>query len=531
MTRIRRPHRRANTEDAGFTLIEVLVSLLVLSVGIVPAFAVFPRSHANAATAQNLQIASQLGTDSIEQLRGTPWATLTAGALRHSVSFPAGAPVADRVTFTGGLPSAYRPEGKPPEPLVPFAAAASTQPLDYEELAVDGRRFGVYRFASWRKESCPLISVSQLLGGVDITATLNTITGLQSKITSVNTLLASTTTNLTARTSAVNTLLGTGSTSLTALTNTANSALASANGIAGSLLTFVTTTLNTATKTSIGTTLTNISTIRTTLQAQQSTLSTISGQLSAASTQLGTLGTSLSTLATKLTNLQSAITTATASGIISGNLIDLCQLPDDLDLPNLDDLGSLTGKLTEAGTTLDGLGLNGSNTLTALSTNLTTLGGSLSTLATSRTTTSDKFATLTGSVANANAVSNLLCGVLDLLGLCPPVRNAENGVTSNSVLTYSGMISVPAALASASTTLSDDSAVFSASGLIGTAASSTTSGTGLTGVIGVLLGSPPVGNTIRISVAVIPLGLPSGVGPTKPVWITGVITNPSARLL
>jgi hypothetical protein len=78
-------------------------------------------------------------------------------------------------------------------------------------------------------------------------------------------------------------------------------------------------------------------------------------------------------------------------------------------------------------------------------------------------------------------------------------------------------------------TLSDNITLLNT--IAGQSATSTTSATGLQGLVDALLATPASGNTVRISVAVIPANAPDGVGPHKPVWVSSVVTNPSASIL
>lgn len=526
-------------DDAGLLLVEVLVSLMVMSVGIGGAFAVFPRSHSNAATAQNIQIASQLATDSIEQLRGTDWTTLKTGALRHAANYPSSPPVTDRVTFSGGTATKYTqplPNGATgsAEPLVPTAAASSTQPLDYEQVSVDGRLFDVYRFASLRKESCPLISLSQLLGGLDVTSALSSISTLRTKLSSVSALVQTTIGKVNTQSTAVNTLLGSGSGSLAALTTVSNTTLTRLQGLSNLIVTLLGGTLNTTTKNGINTLLTNITSIQATLTTQATALSTTLSELNADTAKLSSMDTALSTLSTQLGSLNSAITAATASGLVSGGLIDLCQLPDDFQLPDLTKLSSLTSSLSGVGTLLDGYGINGSSTLATLGTSLDSLGTSVTNLSSSRSTLSGKLTTLGNDAQTlASSILQVTCG---LLPICVTVQNDETGFNSTATLSYSGTFSVPTvpsssthAITAVDSTLSDNVTLLNT--IAGQSATSTTSATGLQGLIDALLATPASGNTVRISVAVIPANAPDGVGPHKPVWVSSVVTNPSASIL
>lgn len=511
--------------DSGSTLVEVLVSLAVLAVGIGPAFAVFPRSHANAATAQNLQIASQLATDSLEQLRGSDWATLKSGALRHSASYPASPPVTDRITFAGAAPASYTPSGQAAELLVPFASSGSAQPVDYQVLNVDGRQFGVYRFASLRTESCPLISLDQLVGG-SYSTVVTRLAAVQTQITAVIAALSTASSSVTANAAQVAILLGATSGSLDATTTAANAALTQVNGLAGNALSLVGASLNTSTATALGTLRSTIGSVKATLATQQSTLASLTSDLTAATTTVTTLKTTITTLTTQLAALNTAL---------NGGLIDLCRLPDDLTLPDLTQLPALTnpsGGASSAAAALDAFGIAGTSTLTGLNSSLTAHSAKVTALVTDQNSLSAKFNTL---ARDAQSLSGSLIGSVlglscNLLGVCAKVtavQTDENGIVSTS-FSYTGAITNPPALAGTTTAINAFTNTFSTQ--IGSLASS--SGvTSLTSAVNALSGGTIPANTVRLAVAVIPLNAPSGVGPTKPVWVSTVVTNPSAGLL
>ncbi|UTI64360.1 prepilin-type N-terminal cleavage/methylation domain-containing protein [Paraconexibacter antarcticus] len=325
--------------EAGFGLIEVLVSMLVLGLGILPAYEVFTRGHQTAATSQNIQIASDVGTAAIEQLRARPWSTLSTAAVRHTAP-PADAVDPGRVsngsyTFTDSTGTQVT------EPLVPYSTDP-TAPADYERFVVQTdkgpRTFDVWRIVSYRQESCPVLDLSRLA---------DTITSVQAAIAA-----------------------------LTASSGTQNFLyqLVGSTGTGGLLAKIVTDTTGAQAKLTSTVLALLGSTLGAKTQAALSTsLDAIQGGTAPLQTAVAGLRSALTSLSSGLDPLRQKLTAGTTTAGLTGTRVDLCQLPDSTTLPDLRDLAAISQALPTLTTQLATL----TSTSTTLDQKVTDLSSSL----------------------------------------------------------------------------------------------------------------------------------------------------------
>ena len=157
--------------EHGFALIEILVSLMVLSIGIFSAVGVFVSSQKSASTAQRTDVAVTLGTQVLEEMRSRKYSDI---AVSQVAVFPS---VEDdpraRVVAGGTRFDTLLAAGQ--EERVAFAAGA---PAEFQTVTV-GSGTGaltarVYRFVSWRDEECPLVDLGNL--GLTLTNLKQTLT-------------------------------------------------------------------------------------------------------------------------------------------------------------------------------------------------------------------------------------------------------------------------------------------------------------------------------------------------------------------
>lgn len=430
---------RLRRGEGGFALVEVLASTLILAIGIYPAIDIVTRGHETSATAQNLEIMSRAGTEAIEELRALPWATLKTGAVSSSTAIPSGVPVPGRLDLATAK---YQvPSGGPLEPL----AWSSTGTLKrYQRMTIGSgtgaRTVDVWRIPSFRTESCPVLDLS----------------GMLSAVTTLRTTLAQSVAMLAGLTAA-------GSGDLAKITARGNSAIAAlSNPLFSSTVAALTPAVSAA------------ATLRTTLL---------------------TIQTSLSTLDANLLTLQTTINSGTANGLLAGQVLDLCQLPDDTVLPSVGDIGALSsalGTLNSGGTT------GGFENLRHVADDLEDDVERADDLA---------HAGLLGTVLNA---------------LLTPVRAAINSRTPQLSLTGSVLAtsSDGKPVVAANATASQTSLPALASGEV----------TKITSLLSALaVGNPS--NTVRLTVAVRLVDPPPGTGPRTTVYFTSVVTNPRAGLL
>jgi prepilin-type N-terminal cleavage/methylation domain-containing protein len=348
--------RRRQTDESGFTLIEVLVAALIMVIGVLGAMGGFIDSSKASQTAQRQDVASALATQAIEQIRELPYASQAVDG-----SYP-GSPGSGPLTSISG--SNFTTQAGQAEPLVSAISTSGIDPVTYLDaqtgvphsscavvtsLAPGDQCATIYRFISWRKETCPTISLATLLGPA------GTSGSLLNQISTLSTTVSQLTSSISVdETSPIGGLLG---------------GLLTTTGLTGVL---------------------------------NSTLGTLDTSLNGLSTALAPAQTALSG---ELTTLQSAI-----SGLPGGSLttLDLCSLPN----LNLDSLGALATALSAAQNVLASTNVSGTlagvnTTLNAIATlNLTQLlGGVLGTLD----------GTLNGASATINSAAGTITSTLGSL--------------------------------------------------------------------------------------------------------------------
>jgi len=124
--------------EHGMTLIEVLVTSLVLVVGMMATLAIFSKSSKTAVTAERRVAMVSVAQREIERLRPLPYEQLglsAAIAPDAATVAPPGSPAEGEAVVPGGVVA--------PGP---------------EPFAVEGMTGKVYRYVTWRAQDCPLVN-------------------------------------------------------------------------------------------------------------------------------------------------------------------------------------------------------------------------------------------------------------------------------------------------------------------------------------------------------------------------------------
>lgn len=138
--------------DAGFTLVEVLIALIVLAVGILGAARLIASSEASTLDSELQQIATEEAEQAIEGVRALGYAAIGHGT--------AGLP-------NGGAPY-QSPDASEAEDIVELASGAGIVPTRTFAVARGGGKPPVtgtiQTFVTWRDEECSLLDVGSLPG-------------------------------------------------------------------------------------------------------------------------------------------------------------------------------------------------------------------------------------------------------------------------------------------------------------------------------------------------------------------------------
>lgn len=447
---------RLRSDDTGLGLVEVIVSMLVLAVGILPAFEVFIRGHQTAALSQNIQVASDVATEAVEDLRARPWAALKAGPLRH-VEVPAG--VASIGRTADGTYSFVDSDGVPgTEPLLPFSPDPAA-PADYERRTVQTdqgpRTFDVFRIVSARTESCPVVDLAPMLQTIDsIQTTVATLTATSGSGNVLHALVGQD---------------GSGGVLATVVANTKSAKgklTATVLSLLGPLL---------AAKTQ---------------SALTSSLDAVQSGSPSVQSRVASIRSALVTLSSQLEPLRQLLTSNTTAPGLVGTRVDLCQLPDDAVIPDLRDLNTANDSLPPL---TDALG--------ALLSGATSLDQKVRDLSTS--------------------LDSVVVGLVNTLLTTTISKQDDAVIAASAGLVLTNDLGTTTFDGRAVTTTSSNQTTVD----LGTL--STTQTQRVAALLSTLASGNP-GNTLRISVAVRAVGAP---GPTAPIWVTTVITNPEADLL
>ncbi len=169
---------RLRGEEAGMTLIEVLVAVMVLLIGILPTVKVFNDSRDQNATGEHHEIALLQAEQALEEMRGLPYNHLAMNAAASD-------PGDGRVSGT-----TLRARSDLSEPLATYSTegmAAGDAWVDPVSQVTTGSteapvNMTVYRFVSWRDEECRVTDLSGLGVGdlsteIGAVPTLNSLLG------------------------------------------------------------------------------------------------------------------------------------------------------------------------------------------------------------------------------------------------------------------------------------------------------------------------------------------------------------------
>jgi type II secretory pathway pseudopilin PulG len=159
--------------DRGFTIVEVLVSMILMSGGIFAAVGSFGDSLNGAATAQQIDVATATGTQALEEMRSAPYDQVKVQAVAGAPAMTTGDP---RERLNGNGSKYQVPGGKNEEVVDP---SPTSQFKDVETVTVGGQTMRIYRFVSWRDEECPILNLSDLESTItQLTSLLGVTNGL-----------------------------------------------------------------------------------------------------------------------------------------------------------------------------------------------------------------------------------------------------------------------------------------------------------------------------------------------------------------
>lgn len=142
-----RPLRRANTNDAGLTLIEMVVSIGIVMAVLVAVLSVFVTAKKAQATAEGTDGATQLATSQLEQIRQLDWRDIGFDNPTYVTATTAGTKGATATTaadYAAHMPSgesSVRFTTPPPITLKPYATVT------------DRNTFTVYTTITWGVEA------------------------------------------------------------------------------------------------------------------------------------------------------------------------------------------------------------------------------------------------------------------------------------------------------------------------------------------------------------------------------------------
>ena len=136
--------RDIRSGEAGITLIEILVTILVVTVGTLITLASFSDFSAAARTAQHQAVLISVAQREMEQLRPVPY---------DKLALPPGTTVSAAAPLTGPAAS---------ETLVTAstASAAFVAPGPDLAYAVQGMQVRIYRYVTWRQQTCANLTTS-----------------------------------------------------------------------------------------------------------------------------------------------------------------------------------------------------------------------------------------------------------------------------------------------------------------------------------------------------------------------------------
>jgi type II secretory pathway pseudopilin PulG len=193
---------QSRSQEAGFTLVEVVVAAFVLVVGILATLAIFASAQSTSMTSQRNEIAAREAENQLEDMRGQCYAALTMATAHPATSSDPEDPLrkvaAGRMTVQPGSPPLVEDvvseradkasgdgctdadhDGKVDAAVAP----ASTVTIGTGSSAVTA---DVYRFVSWRDEECPILNLSNLTGSItDLQAITNSLAGTTGSLTSI----------------------------------------------------------------------------------------------------------------------------------------------------------------------------------------------------------------------------------------------------------------------------------------------------------------------------------------------------------
>ena len=148
-------HVAKTRREDGFTLIEVLIAVALMSVGVAGTMRVFGAAGRTTVRAQQHEVAVQQAQAELDRL-----AALRYGELALTSSPPSSSDPNSPGSRISGTSFAVRPDLSEPLVLVPGAGAAASVEPGPQTFAVgtgDGTTTGqLYRYVTWRDESCPL---------------------------------------------------------------------------------------------------------------------------------------------------------------------------------------------------------------------------------------------------------------------------------------------------------------------------------------------------------------------------------------
>jgi prepilin-type N-terminal cleavage/methylation domain-containing protein len=163
---------RLRGDERGFTVIELMVTIVILAVGVFGGVKVFESSFVGTSNAQKLDVGVSYATKAVEDMRGVPYAKLATKQVTRPASTGPDDPQ-NRLT-----PGKYQVPGGANEDLVAYQASSAFP--EVEDRVVGGETLRIWRIVSWRDEECPIVDLTQLV---------STLKSLQTTLTSASALV------------------------------------------------------------------------------------------------------------------------------------------------------------------------------------------------------------------------------------------------------------------------------------------------------------------------------------------------------
>jgi prepilin-type N-terminal cleavage/methylation domain-containing protein len=174
--------RATSSREDGFTLIELMVAVLLLTGGLLSGFAIFDSAKKGNHAGERIETAAHLAQSEIEKIAAQSYTTV--GTTTAPAASGSSDPFDPLRYVVSGPPAAYAydwTQSAVTEPLV----TGGTSTLAASSAWNDGRMSGtIYRFVTWVADPCPSCTAGQDYKRVTVVVTVNGATGRKPFITS-----------------------------------------------------------------------------------------------------------------------------------------------------------------------------------------------------------------------------------------------------------------------------------------------------------------------------------------------------------